>query len=394
MAAQGDCVWLFSASKQTFGASLPPPAPLPPLTPEQVSCSCNLSPVMNINDRMQGTAWYTHLIPPLLSSSLPPRAWRTSSTATPPRVFSDIRTLRNVFLRSTLRPSFPSRPPAEQKWIAELALHNHQLLPYDEAKVLPCVPGMVDAVRSHPTITPFTTTRAVLPLINTSAAEWSLRWGSIKALRLSGPTRSFMWRLSHRRLPLLSQQWLADHYQRPTTCIMCTSGERETFSHLFSDCATASSLWSTLHPLLSLLHMNHLVDQRPARLIGDLSPFFSLSWLQTTNWSSVSASPPSTTQLLHLVRGSWTAIRAITLKAIWDARCDLLHANTPTRELARSQAHGQIQTFLRTLAYLHTPSLLRGVHRPASSLQEKNASLTWGKLAGVLLPSRHQCPPN
>ena len=268
----------------------------------------------------------TRLIPPLLSSSLPSRAWRTSSTATAPTVFFDIRTLRTGFLLSTLQPSFSYRPPAEQKWIAELALHNHQLLPYDEAKVLPCVPGMVDAVRSHPTITPFTT-RAVLPLINTSAAEWSLRWGSIKALRLSGPTRSFMWRLSHRRLPLLSQQWLADHYQRPTTCIMCTSGERETFSHLFSDCATASSLWSTLHPLLSLLHMNHLVDQRPARLIGDLSPF-SLSWLQTTNWSSVSASPPSTTQLLHLVRGSWTAIRAITLKAIWDAKCDFLHTNT------------------------------------------------------------------
>ena len=45
-----------------------------------------------------------------------------------------------------------------------------------------------------------------------SDAEWGQRWRVLSSVRL---TRSFLWKLTHRRTPNLAQHWLEEpHYQR------------------------------------------------------------------------------------------------------------------------------------------------------------------------------------
>ena len=69
---QGDCVWLAPLSHQAGFGVLPPPVvpPPPPDEAGQASCSCSLSPVTVVEERMQGVASFSRLIPPLLRSTV------------------------------------------------------------------------------------------------------------------------------------------------------------------------------------------------------------------------------------------------------------------------------------------------------------------------------------
>ena len=55
---------------------------------------------------------------------------------------------------------------------------------------------------------------------------------------------------------------------------MCDANRPESFSHLFSECEAAESLWAiTSSPIVEMLRPEPGVDLRPARLIGDLNVF-------------------------------------------------------------------------------------------------------------------------
>ena len=104
-----------------------------------------------------------------------------------------------------------------------------------------------------------------------------------------------MWRLTHRRLHLLSSSWYANHLGRTqprTAYILCGDSRPETLSHLFSDCAMAKELWTSLQPLLTLLHADMSKDHRPARLVRHLTIFPLTCWLQTHRWPQGLAPPP------------------------------------------------------------------------------------------------------
>ena len=172
-----------------------------------------------------------------------------------------------------------------------------------------------------------------------------------------------MWRLAHRRLILLTQPWYADHHHKPPYCLLCQHQREETYSHLFSDCPLASHLWDSVHPLQQALRGVDAGDQRPARLIGDLSQF-DLSWRTAVDWPD-NTPVASEARFASLVREMWTEIRAVVLKTIWGGvRCDLLHGNLSINEEAGAHAFKRVQSSLRTLAYLKLPSLLPGAIRP------------------------------
>ena len=154
----------------------------------------------------------------------------------------------------------------------------------------------------------------------------------------------------------------------------------------------AKELWTSLQPLLTLLHADMSKDHRPARLVGDLT-IFPLTWLQTHRWPQGVASPHPTPLLRQLVRQTWTAVRSVILHAIWKARCDLLHENLTDKDAALRQAHTQTHAALRTLTYLHAPNLLCSIAKPPSTLQQEFTRLTWGKWADTLLLARHRPTP-
>ena len=104
--------------------------------------------------------------------------------------------------------------------------------------------------------------------------------------------------------------------------------------------------------------------------------------------------PPPVDHFTKLVSGTWTEIRAVVLKAIWDARCDLLHNNTTTRAEAIALALATVKSSLRVLAYQKLPSLLPGILKPRPQGDLAFYKLTWGSAPGLaLLLPRHTPPP-
>ena len=232
----------------------------------------------------------------------------------------------------------------------------------------------------------------VTRLLHTAGgSEWSLRWQVISAIKLSRPIRSFLWRFTHRRLVLLGQAWSANHHQLLPHCILCEQQQKETYSHLFSDCPMATNLWNLVLPLQALLVEDADVggDQRPARLLGDLSQF-TRQWSSPNTWPAGSQ-PPPLDRVTKMVREIWTEVRGIVLHATWVARCDLLHGSVASKEAAATQATARgVKSTLRTVAYRKLPSLLPGAkHPPPGSKEQLFNTITWGAMPDPLLLPRH-----
>ena len=235
-------------------------------------------------------------------------------------------------------------------------------------------------------------------LIKTSAGEWAQRWVCISSARLPGPTRSLLWRIMHRRLPLLSQPWIANHYQRTPHCLLCEHQVRESYSHLFSDCVFATGMWRGIRPILDCFHVpaHPDFDLRPAQLIGDINGF-DLGWIRTLGWGGDSPTSaqhlpavPSYNTQRRLLRHAWTEIRGTVIRAIWLARCDVLHANVQSVHEAKNQAHFQIHSSLRALLYTKTVTPLAGAFKSISPVVDFFHLKTWGSLAPSLLLQHHR----
>ena len=84
---------------------------------------------------------------------------------------------------------------------------------------------------------------------------------------------------------------LAIQHPHPSPAI-CLGFGFETYSHLFCDCPAAKRLWDFIRPLQDRLHADPEGDQRPARLLGDISSF-STQWRLTAEWNEEAPPPPS-----------------------------------------------------------------------------------------------------
>ena len=303
---------------------------------------------------------------------------------------SPIRALRSFFLdRATPAPHL-ARPTAERKWMVELALVNSGSASYAAARGMD-MDEMVAAAAARPGPHP----RLQQQLLAATKHEWEKRWMEINRLQVAGPIRSFIFKLTHRRLHLLSQPWLAAHYGRQDRCLLCDTNHSETYSHVFSDCTFASNLWSSLNLLQDALKMDLTSDPRPARLVGDLS-IFSVQGI-ISSWRAQHPPPPpppKTVKVEKWLRRTWGEVRAMVLKSIWEARCDLLHHNTETQPAAAASALSKLRSRISALAYTRLPSTLVALRHerlaPPTVAEEGLNRLIWGRVAHQLLHPRHR----
>ena len=351
-----------------------------------VVCSCVLSPTHTGQGRMYGPVTLTRLSPPALTAPGP-----EGPTGTPRPVLtllSPTRQLRKFFLYQMTPSQHVGRPPAERKWVAELALHNQGTVPYDQAKSL-SVDEMKAAIENHPGDNPILQRR----LVDTSATEWGMRWESINQLKVSGPIRSFLFKLTHRRLFLLSQSWLAGHYSRSNTCLLCSDSRPESYSHLFSDCQFAARLWASVDSVTQALGGSLDVDQRPARLVGDLTTF-SVQRLRDAWAQTLASPPPAYAKVAKWLRRAWGETRAMVLKTIWEARCDILHNNVESQIEAAAPASSRLKQRICSIVYRRTPSNLplSPSVLATSALEQNLNQITWGTVSDTLLLDRHITP--
>jgi hypothetical protein len=144
-------------------------------------------------------------------------------------IFASVRQLRGAFTAEAL-PGSVSRPRAKKKW----------------AKDLSCI---------------------------ISEAEWQERWLALHKVPTSGRVRSFLWRLVHRRLPLLGYPHVAQHYNHDDICPLCSS-DRETAIHCFSDCDFTDHLWKPVEDVATGISI-HLPPGLQSRVIG-VTPWVAL----------------------------------------------------------------------------------------------------------------------
>ena len=384
--SQGDCIKL-DPIPHVEAAGTWDPDHSSPVNQWVTCCSCNLTPVYTTSTHLYGAMSLTALAPHLLSSQLMQPEEGGDPTAL--TLSASIRQLRQHFLRLQRPASFSPSPEAEHKWIAELAFHNHEIRSYQQAKLLTSAAERAEAVSSHPSPTP----DIVRTLISTPQAIWRARWMSISRVQMSGPVRSFLFRLMHRRLPLLSAPWRANFYNRDSSCLMCSQQHPESYSHLFSECDLATRMWQEIQPITTCIQptLDHH-DPRPARLIGDISH----ADLQRVlgEWPQGAAAPsPATSVVGDWMRDTWNEVRATVAYPIWIARCSVL-AGSLSRDEARDQAALQARHLLRTLTYGKIPSLMGGIPQPnISEARSTFNQLIWGKVAHLLLFQRHLPPP-
>ena len=380
LGSQGDCITL-AALPHSEGAGVRDKV-TEGQGPAVVVCSCNLTPVHSTDDHLYGPMSLTALSPPALTalSAVQP------ADSPPLTLTASIRRLRSHILQcATPRRLQHQQPTAQIKWAAELGLHNFGIEAYDQAKLRPSQEAMREKLAQHPHPPP----PQLITVLSTEAATWGERWRSINQVQLSGPIRSFLYRLTHRSLPLLTNPWLAQYYGRDPHCILCNQTAPETYSHLFSGCEVARSIWEQIEPITLLLLplLTPQLDPRPARLVGDLSQADSSRILE--GWPSGAQRKPSHSQISHWTRTAWNEVRATVMHSIWVNRCSLL-AGAITKEVAIAQAKSRCDALLRALAYAKLPSTLKGMRSAEPTPQRQYYFQTWGRVAHLLLLPRHR----
>ena len=333
-----------------YGA-IPPHFPVN--SPTAIFCSCSLSPVISffdsdvdedevlhhqqqqINLRGWGRASSSHLLPPLFRSGA-----RMGSLP----ISASVRQLRRA-VHCRRFPAALERPAYGSRWEEVLGIGN-------------------DA--------------------RASEMEWKKRWLAVSWSHLSGPSRSFLWLLTHRRTPLLYKPWIRLHYNIPSgRCVLCTDSIVESFQHLFSECSFASLLWNFIAPLMTELGFD-FYDNLPARMIGDISKYDPRSLLQAV-WTCEHT--PSAGKIREWVRYMWAEIRGVAVKTIWDARCELLHNRNNDIPALQVLASHKLTCTLRLFVLMKTPSRFRDASASSrrSDEVENFYRLTWGKIAPQIL---------
>ena len=160
-----------------------------------------------------------------------------------------------------------------------------------------------------------------------SERDWSDAWLSVHKAPTSGKVRSFLWKLMHRRLPLLCYDHIALLYGRGDTCPLCSLSS-ETAIHLLVECETADLLWQMADDLAEEMGCPLPSDPR-SRILG-ATPSESLCQALLSRLDIPADNPPPSTHTVNLwIRESWSALRGVTMAAIWNLRCSVLYRPTP-----------------------------------------------------------------
>jgi hypothetical protein len=216
-----------------------------------------------------------------------------------------------------------------------------------------------------------------------SHQEWSLTWKILAgSANLEGYTRSLVYRIMHRNLPVLSWRHLQRLYNRPATCLLCGEAD-ETLAHLFADCPASQRVWELIRPLasaLGLLDFNELTT-RVAGLLGGLDAVRFNSGLP------VAAQTAVTPKIRKVALQSWTEMRSLVLAEVWRARLNVLKGRQTDPTVALRAAEHKVKARLRYLVYLHLPYLSPWSLEPdlEAKKEKKLLHYMWAKLAPLIL---------
>jgi exonuclease III len=220
-------------------------------------------------------------------------------------------------------------------------------------------------------------------LATASSQEWSITWKVLAgSANLEGYTRTLVYRIMHRNLPVLERKNVQKLHNRPATCLLCGEAE-ETLTHLFADCRAIQRLWKLLRPLASALGMLDFVEStsRVAGLLGHLD---------TTRFNAglpVAAQTAVTPKIRKVALQSWTEMRSLVLVETWRARNDMLYRRQSYATVALRAAEHKVKARLRYLVYLHLPYLSPWSLEPDLEAKQEKKLLhhVWAKLAPLIL---------
>ncbi len=187
-----------------------------------------------------------------------------------------------------------------------------------------------------------------------------------------------MWRIMHRKLPLLRFTW----YRQGTgnasgACILCSTGEIETEEHLFSKCPAAAAGWQVVNNAMHGVGLQH-TERTCSRLLGvidaaDLLP----RWPNTPR-------PPPTAQLSRWSAAAWAEIRGTVLYAVWAARCRAIHGTAADRQNATAGIRSAVKAGLRMLIYRHLPEKCKWplpLNKKCGVVRTTFLHILWGTMA-------------
>ena len=260
------------------------------------TCSCKLSRLLEHQGRTVGRVNDTILSP----------TWALGTNGI--SVQAEVKEIRSI-LRALRFPKEQERPACEQRW--ETLLNTHL-----------------------------------------STSDWEACWKRASGLRVSGSTRSLLWKILHRRLPLLRYDYIRDFYGGCTEhCLLCNFPHQESYIHLFNQCAvTQATIWSAVREVLLVLSLpTYLSFSLPACLLGHVGPQ-PPTCLDGIRWGSRERDVPSPSTLQRLLGNTWGEVRGVAIQSTWLTRNSILHTGPLLPPLLRSQLTYTFWSHLRSVA--------------------------------------------
>jgi hypothetical protein len=191
-------------------------------------------------------------------------------------------------------------------------------------------------------------------------------------------SRSLLFRIAHRALPVLAHQHTREHYNVPARCLFCQRDD-ETLEHLFGACTALRRLWNIIQPCADALGLtdSREVVCRASGLLGRVD----ISSVQV-----FLPAPVPAPRVRAVVMKAWTELRAVVLTAIWRCRLDLLFKRVPRRDVAKRNAARLIESKLRCLLFAHLPTLSPWPldAAPRNVDEQALATMVWTELATLI----------
>ena len=188
-----------------------------------------------------------------------------------------------------------------------------------------------------------------------SDKQWMSSWKRVSSGKVAGATRSLLWKLLHRRLPLLYYDYIRDFYMRTAQCLLCECGATESYHHLFSACySVRETVWAATTQVLTALQLPHtLASDAAAQLLG-ATVDLPTDALSNTVWPD--DDPPTEETKSRLLGNTWGELRAVAIQSVWYARNKILHSG-PLHPVQRT-------LLLKHLFWAHLRKVAGGKVRP------------------------------
>ena len=291
-------------------------------------CSCKLSLLLNHQGRVIGRVNDTILSP----------SWARGTNGI--SVHAEVKEIRKI-MRALQYPNEPERPSCEKRWETIL-------------------------------LTPF------------SSSEWESSWKRASSLRVAGPTRSLLWKILHRRLPLLRYDYIRTFYGGCSEhCLLCNFPHEESYVHLFNQCsAVQSTIWEAVRDVLRVLQLSPFLSvSLPACILGHVAQL-PTDCVAGVVWGRRDSDFPSASTLQRLLGNTWGEVRGVAIQSTWLLRNSVLHEGAPPPPLLRAKL---THTF-----WSHLRRVTAGKLRPPRDARIDSTTTTynqrvWGLISTLIL---------